>query len=810
MKLNIEIVKDLQTRKILRDLWGNKARTVLVVLTIAIGVYSVGSISRAWVILSTNLTDNYLAAAPASATISTAGPFDNSFVESVRRMPEIAKAEGRNGLIVRVKVGSDRWHLLRLIVRADYNDLSLDKIQTQAGSWPPPRQSLLLERSSQDLVQLGIGDTATIRLPDGNFHEIQVAGIVHDLTQTPTDFTYIGYGYITKRTLSQLTGASNYNNLDIIVANQPLNKRHIQDVVELVVNKMEANGLVVTNKDIPNPGVHQLNDIIQSVLQLLVILTLMAVFLGIFLEINIVSALLAQQVQQIGAIKAIGGRSGGIAAMYLKTIVIFGILALVIAVPLSMIVSWLTAVFVANFINFDITNYDIPPQIYALEIATGVLLPCLAALYPILNGTRITVREAIQQSGIQTVQFGTGGFEELLNKMRGLPPIVLYAFRNIFRRKVRLALATLTLSIAGAVFISVISVRNSLIVTIDEIANYWQEDVMLAFYRPHRLSKIEQVAANFSNVSAIEGRLIYDGFRIRADGRESTQQIKLFGLDPNSRFIQPTLLEGRWLQPDDQNNIVVNVDFLELEPDIKIGDEVTLRTEQRETVWQVVGIATSQVIGGGELLKAPIAYANYPQLAEAVGQIGMVNRLLVAYQQPDAVSDKAMVNMLENGLQQANMRVVFSLLNSDVRQSLRNAFAIIINLVQLMSFLFAIVGGLGLMSMMSLNVLERTQEIGIIRVVGGIGKVITQIVIIESIVVGLLSWLVGSLLAYPVSKLMSIALGNTMLNVPLTHVFPLRGLVLWLLFILVLAVLASVIPARSASRLVIRETLSYE
>jgi putative ABC transport system permease protein len=127
-----------------------------------------------------------------------------------------------------------------------------------------------------------------------------------------------------------------------------------------------------------------------------------------------------------------------------------------------------------------------------------------------------------------------------------------------------------------------------------------------------------------------------------------------------------------------------------------------------------------------------------------------------------------------------------------------------------MSFLFAIVGGLGLMSMMSLNVLERTQEIGIIRVVGGIGKVITQIVIIESIVVGLLSWLVGSLLAYPVSKLMSIALGNTMLNVPLTHVFPLRGLVLWLLFILVLAVLASVIPARSASRLVIRETLSYE
>jgi putative ABC transport system permease protein len=810
MKLNVELFEDLQTRKILRDLWGNKPRTTLVILTIAIGVYAVGTISRAWVILSSNLTDNYLAVDPASATISTAGVFDDSFVESVRRMPEVETAEGRNDLVVRVQVGADRWHLLRLIVRADYDRLSLDKIQTETGAWPPPRQSMLLERSSLDLVELGIGDTATIQLPDGTIDEIPIAGVVHDLTQTPTDFTYTAYGYVTDRTLFKLNGANNYNKLDIIVANQPLDKRHIQDVVEQVVTKMETNGMVVVDKEIPNPGVHQLNDIIQSVLQLLVILTVLAVLLGTFLVVNIISALLAQQVQQIGAIKAIGGRSRGIATMYLKTIIILGIVALFTAVPLGMIASRLSAVFVANFINFDITDYYIPPPIYALEIATGILLPCLAALYPIISGTRITVREAIQQSGIQSVQFGTGGFEELLNKMQGLPPIVLYAFRNIFRRKVRLALATLTLSIAGAVFISVISVRASLLVTIDEVATYWQEDVMLGFYRAHRFSRVEQALADIPDISAVEGRLVQDGFRVRPDGRESTQQIKLFGLDPDSRFLKPTLLAGRWLQPDDQNSVVVNVDLLELEPDIKAGDEVTFRTERRETTWHVVGIVTSQVIGGGDLLKVPIAYANYPQLAKTVGQVGEVNRLLIGTNKHDATSDAAMIKSLEDALQQADMRVVFSLLNSDVRQSLRSSFAIIINLVQLMSLLFALVGGLGLMSMMSLNVLERTQEIGIIRVVGGIGAVITQIVIIESIVVGLLSWLVGSLLAFPVSKMMSSTLGKTMLNVPLTHVFPWQGLALWLVIILILAVLASIIPARNASRLVIRETLSYE
>jgi putative ABC transport system permease protein len=186
MKINLEMIEDLQTRKFLRDLWGNKIRTGLVILTIAVGVFAVGAIARSWVILSNNLTNNYVAVNPASATITTSRPFDDSFVDSVSRMPEIATAEGRNNLGVRVKVGADRWHLLRLIVRADYDQLNLDKIQTETGDWPPPRHSMLLERSSLNLVKLNIGDTAVIRLPDGKLDEISVAGVMISPKPRPT------------------------------------------------------------------------------------------------------------------------------------------------------------------------------------------------------------------------------------------------------------------------------------------------------------------------------------------------------------------------------------------------------------------------------------------------------------------------------------------------------------------------------------------------------------------------------------------------------------------------------------------------
>ena len=45
--------------KVLRDLWGNKARTVLVVLSIAVGVFAVG------------MTASYLATTPSSAILYT-------------------------------------------------------------------------------------------------------------------------------------------------------------------------------------------------------------------------------------------------------------------------------------------------------------------------------------------------------------------------------------------------------------------------------------------------------------------------------------------------------------------------------------------------------------------------------------------------------------------------------------------------------------------------------------------------------------------------------------------------------------------
>ena len=76
--------------------------------------------------------------------------------------------------------------------------------------------------------------------------------------------------------------------------------------------------------------------------------------------------------------------------------------------------------------------------------------------------------------------------------------------------------------------------------------------------------------------------------------------------------------------------------------------------------------------------------------------------------------------------------------------------------------------------------------------------------------IGLLSWLVGAVLALPIGKLLSDAVGVAFLEEPLNYTFSTQGTLLWLAIVVILAALASIMPAWNASRLSVREVLAYE
>jgi putative ABC transport system permease protein len=137
-------------------------------------------------------------------------------------------------------------------------------------------------------------------------------------------------------------------------------------------------------------------------------------------------------------------------------------------------------------------------------------------------------------------------------------------------------------------------------------------------------------------------------------------------------------------------------------------------------------------------------------------------------------------------------------------------FTVVVAFLILMALLLAAVGGLGLTTTMSINVMERVREIGVLRAVGASNGSVRRIVLAEGVAIGIVSWGLGALLSVALSPVLSEQLGLALIKVPLTYQYSPVAAVAWFFVLLAVAVVASLGPARNAVRLTVREVLAYE
>jgi putative ABC transport system permease protein len=787
-------------RKVLGDLWSNKTRTILVVMSIAVGVFAVGMIGGARVMLAHDLAAANDASNPASAKLHTE-PFDDDLVQAIRRLPGVDDVEGRSTMVFQVGAGRGVWKNTMVKVIPDFNDLRINKIRPISGAWPPPQRELLLERSSLAYLNTQVGSTVLVDLPDGTKRAMRVAGAVYDVSWA-SQLSRLGAAYITSDTAHWLGQSGQFTELHITVTGDRHDIAHIKQVVAQVRDKIEKSGRSVV-VDIPDPpGQHWADSVLVTIMLVMSVLGVISLLMSGFLVVNTIGALLAQQTRQIGVMKSIGARSRDIVGMYLMTVFIFGVLALLAAIPLGALGAQLFVNIFAGLLNFDSLGGGIPPYVLGLEVAAGLLAPLLAALWPVLSGTRITVREAISGHGLGKGRYGTSGIDRIMGRIRFLSRPLLLSLRNTFRRRGRLALTLSTLMLGGAMVIGVLSVRGSLLKTLDDYFFTYNYDIDLLLARPARITAIENLAHQVSGVVAIENWGETRGRRILADGAK-TPDITMTGLPTQTQLFQPKIVAGRWLRPKDQNAVVIAADLLKTEPDLTIGDDLVLEIDGHESAWRIVGIA--QVLSADRQV-----YADYDYLAQVTNSVGRSSELVVVTKQHDAAFQAQVAKDLRERLKQAGLQVVGTLTISDLRQSVEFNFNIIVIMLLVMAVLLAVVGGLGLMGTMSINVLERTREIGVMRAIGASNGAILWIVLVEGMMIGVVSWLIAFALALPFSMLLSRVVGQTLAGEPLSYTFSLSGALLWLGIVVVLAAIASFLPAWNASRVTVRDVLAYE
>jgi len=791
----------LRWRKALRDLWENKARTLLVVLTLALGTATLGMIINTRSVLLTNMDREYAFSNVASASIIVPEGFDNELVDTIRRMPVVAEADGIGRITLRIETGPNEYTNIDLYAISDFDDIRLNKLELDSGQWPPPDHEILLERTTLTLIEGGeIGDTLIIKTASDKRREVKVAGLVQDFTQMPARAEGRAYGYITLDTLEWLDEPRSLNQLSFVVAGDKFDKGHIWDVATQVEDKIEKSGRSTEPPVVPDPGEYPVLDAFIALVIMLGTLGSLSLLGGGFLTINIINGLLTQQKRQLGVMKAIGAQTGQITGIYLNLIFILSLLSLLVGLPLAAWGGSQLSRLLAYAFNVDLIGSTVPVEMLLVEAAIGFVVPFLAAIYPIMSGVRVTVREAINDYG--TAGNSKIGFiDRLMEQVRGLPRPVIISIRNTFRRKSRMALTLIALTLSGAIFISAYNIRASLNLTLEGIFAYRNYDVIFFFKQPYRIAKTERNLSNVPDVTRIESFYFSrDGYRVKAGGQKSNNY-NVKALRPENTAFRPPLIEGRWLQPEDRAVMVVNDALLRDEPDIKLGDTVLFEIENKEVPLQVVGVVE-------EARAQPTLYMNYPYFARTMGEVGRANAAWVEVAKPD--QSAKIIKAIEAQFEHNDLRVTRIISAADEKHFFEEHFSLITGFMTIAAILLAVVGGLGLMGTMSINVIERVREIGIMRSIGASNSAIQQIFVIEGVVIGLISWVLSLMVSLVPTKLLGDAVGIAFMETPLDYTFSASGMLVWLAVVVAVSALSTFIPAESASQIRVSELLAYE
>ncbi|MGQ0602414.1 MAG: ABC transporter permease [Anaerolineales bacterium] len=790
-------------RKVWADLWSSKIRTVLVVLSIAVGVFAVGTVGGSYIVLSRTFSVGYLAANPAHAHLFMSS-FNDDIVNIARRTPGVADAEARRSLSLTIKLADGETRNLTIIIIPDLAESGIEMLRVEQGPAIPSQRGLLVERTSLPLTGAELGETITVELGDGRTREFKLEGVAYNATNAPATFSNAVEAYATPATLDWLGEERWYDQLFITVADDPMNEAHIREVATRVQERIEKTGdYQVFFINVPVPGQHPAYQVIQSLLVLLGVMGVFSLFLSGFLVVNILSGLLAQHVRYIGMMKAVGARTSQVAWMYIVLVLGFGMLAFLVAAPLATLASYALCTAFAGWINFDLVGFEMPPAVLLVMAVISLVVPVLAAMVPVWRGARMTVREAISSYGLGKGAFGRSWLDRVLERVRVFSRPVLISIRNTFRRKTRLVLTLVTLTVAGAIFIAVFNVRESLTTAINGMLDSFLSDVNLSLGSVQDIDEVSELALAIPGVKAVEGWTGAAGKVLDADD-QALENFTVIGVPAGSQLIKPVIEQGRWLVAGDENAVVVGTDYISKFPETKPGDTLRAELNGRKVDLQVVGVMRMLSAGGGSY----IGYSSFDYMARISGGGHRSTEYRIALEQSDLESQKRVAEALQRNFEARKIKATAQT-GAEFKDQVSQAVSIIVAFLAPMAVMVGLVGALGLMGTMSLNVIERTREIGVLRAVGASNRKVFQIVVVEGLIIGLLSWALGILLALPISAGLALIVGQ-IFQANLQPVMSLPGFLIWLAVVLVLSWFASLLPAWNAMRLTGRDVLAYE
>jgi putative ABC transport system permease protein len=795
--------------KVWFDLWSNKVRTLLAVLSIAVGVFAIGAIFGMVDQLLPGMDRSHQASKPAHITLTLSERIDRDTADRLKNIAGVEDIQVTNAVEVRYKLKPEgEWQAGFLQMRDDYDEQKYDLLRLEEGLWPQ-KDNLSVERLSSEAFGIDIGDEVIFEL-DKTDRALPITGKIQSAFVHPPQFGGPAVFYTDAQGLERFNiPAGEFNGLSVRV--KPYSAELAHEVASEIKDRLGKEGVGVAFATYQDPEKHWGRMFVEGLTLVLQVLAVIALLMSVILVTNTMAALITQQINQIGMMKAIGGGTGVILKIYLTTVLIYGLLAFVIALPLGALAAFGLSQWFLNAFNIDHDTFQISLQAVGYQALAATLIPALAALWPVLSGAAMTVRAAIATYGIGG-DFGSNWLDRAVERLgdRLLSSSYAIALGNMFRRKGRLTLTQLALIGAGTMFLIVMTLSASLTYTLDTDLKRRVYDLHLGFEEAQSKNRVLSMLRAVPGVAEAElwytapAAILKEGQRLKEAGVGA----QIIGIPAGSDYYKPLIITGRWIQPGDGRVIVISKDTAD-DNNINVGDTVTLNLfELGDAEWQVVGIF--QIIFSDGFDTTPI-YAPLETVAAATKQYSEGTRLLVRTTRSDPAAIEEVFTQLKNlyEAREMDIGVYESSTSAKDREEALNEFGVTTTMLLALAVVVALVGGIGLMGSLSISVVERTREIGVMRAIGARSRTIMGMFMMEGVLQGLLSWLMAALLSFSLFRPLANALGHAMFGANLDYQYNAGAVLVWLVIILVISTLASILPARSAAQVSVRESLAY-
>jgi putative ABC transport system permease protein len=781
-------------RKSITDLSRRRSRTFFAAATLALAVAGIG-------LFATPTLMNRAMAAEVAAdrvpdlTLSTRPlVLDQAQLAALAAVPNVRTAEPRSSFGGRVYVG-ERRAFAQVLGIPDFTSQQVNVVHIASGVAPGTGAILTDgQNTRQGLLSVQAGQTVRIIAADGVVRSLQVSGEGRNLDggQTVTSDGVIVL-YATPATVASLSQTPGYDELFFTLADT--RPAAVKATIAAIRRTLAAVPGYTGFTDLPQvrtvgdwPG----KSSFQNFSKFFYVITLLALLSALVLISNTMTTLVAEQTSEIGIMKAVGGRRRQIAAVYLKTALLLGGLGSVAGIILGILLAYvLTRYFGSTYYAAGV-GFGIDWPIVLASALVGLLAPPLAALPAIRRAVRVPVRTALEATG--SAVGGQDAADRLLRRVRFLPRPAQIGLRNVGRRRRRSLSTSLVIALAVGTLLAVLGMITA---AGNASRASWAdhgEDVNIIPVGGHMLdARAAALIRATPGVAAVEPHFATD---VTLDGKGA----KIWAVQQATMF-HYRIAAGRWYTPaEEQARARVAV----IEQDIaqatgtRLGDTITVQTSAGPASFRVIGISPQQQENGTALF-VPLTTMN----AIVTG--------MPAYWVRTTSHDEAFIDstttriedMLTTHGYDVDSEIVYVRLANEIA-----SYRTVTTTLAVLGLLIVALGMAGLANALTMSVLERTREIGILRSIGARARDIRRIFAAETLTLAATGWLIGIPLGY-LLDLFLVWMVKQVTNLNLTLAFPPWNLALTLAGTILLALLITLVPIRRATHLRPGHALRY-